>query len=164
MSVVECSINHNRSLGGFAMTRDLISMLHDDFFNFPAISTMHPIFSQQSDLFVKPGGMPNPDIVEFKNRLDINIPLSGYKKEDVEVHVEDGTLVVDVKKRSLYEEEGDNKPTHFYKKGLSLSGFKWKLKLNSTIDVEKMLAKLEDGILNITLPKREKLVKKLTIT
>ena len=137
-------------------------MLHDDFFNFPAISTMHPIFTQQSDLFVKPGGMPNPDIVEFKDKLDINIPLSGYKKDDVEVQVEDGTLVVDVKKRSLYED--DDKPVHFYKKGLSLSGFKWKLKLNSIVDIEKMSAKLEDGILNISLPKREKLVKKLTVT
>ena len=141
----------------------LFEALNNEFFNFPAISSYHPVFREKTDFFAKPSNMPSPDIVDYDNRVDLSIPLAGYKKEDVEVVVEEGNLVVNVNKRETYSDEKD-KPNFFYKRGISLSGFNWKLKLNSTIDIDNMKAKLEDGMLYITLPKKEKVVKRLEIS
>jgi HSP20 family protein len=139
------------------MTNELIKILHDDFFNFPAISSLHPVFAGNQDPFTKPSNMPNPDIVDFSDRVEINIPLAGYTKDKVTVTVEDGNLLVSADKSELYSQE--EKPNFFYKRSLSLGGFKWKLKLNSTVEVDEVSAEMRDGILFIKMPKRSKQVK-----
>jgi HSP20 family protein len=123
---------------------------------------MHPLFSEErSDLFTKPSGMPPPDILEAEDELRINIPVAGYTKDLIDVNVEDGTLIISAKRKILYEK--DEKIT-FIKRNISLGGFEWKLKLNSVVDTESITAELVDGILFVSLPKKQKEVKKIEVT
>lgn len=131
------------------MGKDLIDFLHSDFFNFPLVSSMTPVF-KDADILRKPHGMPSPDIIISDDDIRINIPVAGYESADLEVFMEQGVLNIVANKKDLYSEG-----TQFIRRGISLGGFKWKLKLDHTVDEKGMSAEMRNGILFISLPKRE---------
>ena len=78
--------------------------------------------------------------------------IAGLGKEDVSVEYEDGMLTIAGEKKT---EIDDNDVKYVYKE-LKRSSFKRSFKVDeATLNVNKISAKFDNGILNVTIPKKE---------
>ena len=88
-------------------------------------------------------GFPPYNIQKVKDfEYEIEMALAGFSKEDIEVEVADGVLTV----RSVKENEEDDNNLY---RGISYRKFNRKFTLADDIIVTN--AKLQDGLLNISL-------------
>ena len=92
--------------------------------------------------------LPEVDIGEFKDHLQLWADMPGVSEKDVQVALENDVLRVDG--RIDFAKYKDMEPVYteynvgHYARSFALSG---------TIDQEKIGANLEDGVLTLTLPK-----------
>jgi len=100
---------------------------------------------------------PLIDIYETEDDFFLNAYMPGVKKEDVKIKLEDGNLVI--MGRIDYDETVNKK---YVLQGTVLGNYYRRFKISDSIDETKIDAKLENGILNIKLPKHER-VKPKTI-
>ena len=94
---------------------------------------------------------PNVDVTETENEVIVEAELPGMKKEDVQVSLDDDTLVIrGERKREQKKEEGRYHSTERY-----YGSFYRSLKLPTNVQSENVEANFKDGVLEIVLPKRE---------
>jgi molecular chaperone IbpA len=105
--------------------------LVNDFFNEPAFNnaTGYPPYNISKD---------------DKDVYEITLAVAGFKKSDIEIELEDGTLKITGKSEVLNEGERE-----FLHKGIAERNFVRTFKLAEYVEVKD--AKLEDGILRISL-------------
>ncbi len=95
------------------------------------------------------------DVREDADHIYVEAELPGYKKEDVDVMLENNTLTISAERKSE-RKEGDGKD-----KGQMLlherryNRFQRSFTLPPTVDEQSVQAKLDEGLLTITLNKRE---------
>ena len=95
--------------------------------------------------------LPPVDILEEPDRLIFRAEIPGVRKEDIDIKVENGTLVLHGEKKQ--EKEFDSDSAHrierFY------GAFSRSFVLPSVIDADKIQARYKDGVLEIVLPKSD---------
>lgn len=104
-----------------------------------------------------PSGMPieaasmavSIDVKEDEKNFHITADLPGLTEKDVEVSFDDGILTIRGEKKVEREEKEDT--WHIVER--SSGSFARRLALSTAIDVEKISAKFEKGVLAVTLPK-----------
>jgi HSP20 family protein len=97
------------------------------------------------------GGFPPVNIHDHKDHYAIEVAAPGRDKSDFKVQVDRNLLVISQDKKEQSETtEGRN-----VRKEFSLKSFKRSFTLDEKIDVEGIVAKYENGILKLTLPKKE---------
>lgn len=116
----------------------------DEFFN-------NPTSNYRKDSF-----MPSVDVSETETQFELSVELPGLKKEDINVDLEKGRLTISGERKSSKEREGKN----FHRVERQYGKFSRAFYLPETIDEESIVAKYEDGILNITINKSDEKVKK----
>ncbi|WP_297440283.1 Hsp20/alpha crystallin family protein [Sulfurimonas sp.] len=79
----------------------------------------------------------------------VEVDLPGVKKEDIDIRVEDGVLVVSAVRHYKNELSRDD----YYVCESSFGKFERRFILPDTVDSDKISAKFEDGRLNIELEK-----------
>jgi HSP20 family protein len=94
---------------------------------------------------------PAVDIVENDNNLVLKAELPGVDPKDVEVRVEDNTLYLKGERKF----EKDVKEENYYRIERSYGSFARTFTLPGSIDSEKVDANCQDGVLTLTIPKRE---------
>lgn len=100
------------------------------------------------------------DILENTDAYEIHADLPGFKKEDVNVEAENNQLIIEVK----HSEEKKEEKKNYLRRERRSGYFKRVLSLGNDVDTQKIKAKLNDGVLSITLPKKEQsLPSKITI-
>jgi HSP20 family protein len=92
---------------------------------------------------------PAMDIAEYENELVAVVELPGVKKEEVKVLFEKGVLTVEGK-RAPYEIPQDAK---VLLNEMRVQDFSRSVQIDVDIDVDKISAELEHGILRVVLPK-----------
>lgn len=92
---------------------------------------------------------PAIDVVENDERVVISVELAGLDREDVNVDVDDMRLTVSGERASLVDENSLRRSERPHGR------FSRSFALPETIDVEKISARMERGVLEIALPKRE---------
>src|SRR5208283_692140 len=95
--------------------------------------------------------IPAVDIVENPNELVVTADLPGIKKENVDVQIEDGTLTLTGSRNFEHEAQKEG----FHRLERSYGSFRRAFTLPDSVDPEKVAAAFEDGVLTITLPKKE---------
>jgi len=101
---------------------------------------------------------PPVNIVESNDNYELEINAAGRKKEDFKITVDKNILTVSFEKN---EEKNDEKidvekeNKRFIKKEFVISSFKRSFTLDEKINAENIAAKYENGILTLTLPKKE---------
>jgi HSP20 family protein len=94
---------------------------------------------------------PAVDIKENTDGYKVVMELPGLSKDDVQISLEDGMLIVKGEKKSEQEEkEGDC--TYYERR---FGKFERMFRVNSEIKQEKVDASFKDGVLTIELPKAE---------
>jgi len=128
--------------------RDLV-FTHDHFnqlFN----ETFARAFGDQKEVSLRTW-VPPVDICETEDSLVLKAELPGIKPDDVEIRVEDNTLYL--KGERKFEKEA--KDENFHQVERSYGTFSRSFSLPSSIDSDKVKAEYQNGILTLTMPKRE---------
>lgn len=95
---------------------------------------------------------PAVDIFETADGLRVIAELPGVKPEQVKVSVEEGILTLRGEKSQVAEEKTES--VHRYER--SYGSFQRSFQLPTSVDADRIDAKLEHGVLTITLPKAER--------
>lgn len=91
---------------------------------------------------------PRMDIVENKGRLVVKADLPGMTKENVEVVMEEGDLVL----RGERAEERETSEENVYRSERTFGSFMRRIPLTFEVDPAKVEATFNEGVLTVELP------------
>jgi len=96
--------------------------------------------------------VPTTDFVDREDHFLMRAEVPGVKKEDIDISVDGNTVRVSGEiKRESTEEEGN-----YYCSERSYGSFGRVFRLPSEVDEDSVEARLEEGVLEIKLPKKSK--------
>ena len=95
--------------------------------------------------------VPAVNITEQKNEYKVELAVPGMKKDDFKIAVDGNMLTISSEK----EESSEEKEKRFTRKEYSYSSFSRSFTLPEEINLEKIEAKYEDGVLRLSLPRKE---------
>ena len=97
--------------------------------------------------------MPAVNVKENDNEFSIEVAAPGLSKKDFHVNYENGRLTISSEKKDEHEEKDGDRIT---RREFSYRSFQRSFTVpEELVDAEKIDAKYTDGILYLTLPKRE---------
>ncbi|MFA9459459.1 Hsp20/alpha crystallin family protein [Thiohalorhabdus sp. Cl-TMA] len=99
------------------------------------------------------GRWPRVDVQDQESEILVRAELPGVKKDDLDVSLSEHTVTI--KATSRREEEEGEREGEYYRREISTGAFSRTVALPSEVDSDNAKAKFEDGILELTLPKRE---------
>lgn len=94
---------------------------------------------------------PAVDVVEDKDALVVRAELPGVKREEIDVSI-DGNVLTLRGERKLEREEETKRYHHIER---AHGTFVRYFQLPTTVDAEKIEAKLADGVLTLNIPKKD---------
>ncbi len=123
--------------------RNKLPSLMDDFFGQDVLS----------DFFGTETGanMPAVNIIEGGNNFKIEVAAPGLSKEDFKIDLDNNVLTVSSEK----EEKKEEKDEKVMRREFSYSAFKRSFTLPDTVEADKIAANHKDGVLHISVPKKE---------
>lgn len=102
--------------------------------------------------------LPRTNISETDDAYVFSLEMPGLTREDIEVNLEGDTLVVKGRKETKQEEKGA------LRREYHSTSFERTFSVGEGIDREKVKAKMENGVLTVTLPKAaERLGRKIDV-
>jgi HSP20 family protein len=128
--------------------RDMVTLRED-------IDSLFNDFFQRTPVekFPKEGlWFPALDIEETKETIVINAEIPGLKKEDIQLSISEGQLVLQGERR--FEKEEKEKTYHRIER--QYGSFKRTISLPTEVEADKTQATYKNGILNIVIPKSKK--------
>ena len=100
------------------------------------------------------GKAPAINVIEDEQKYRLELAAPGMTKEDFKVHINrDGNLVIELEKKCDCQEEKKGK---YIRREFSCSKFHQTLILPDNVDKDGIKANVENGVLNISLPKLQK--------
>ena len=95
---------------------------------------------------------PAINVIENEKEYELELAAPGLSKEDFKIQLDgEGNLVINMEKRAENKEE--KKKGRFLRREFSYEKFHQRLMLPDDVDIEKIDAKMENGVLNVHLPK-----------
>ncbi|MBW6459421.1 MAG: Hsp20/alpha crystallin family protein [Bacteroidales bacterium] len=95
--------------------------------------------------------VPAVNIIEGKDDFRIEVAAPGLDKKDFKIDLDNNVLTISSEK----EEKNEQNEYRFMRREFSYSSFSRSFSLPDTANTEKVTAKHADGILTVTIPKRE---------
>ncbi len=134
---------------------------------FDAINTIAPIFNNIFNEVLNHGNSKTTqettqettqvervaaaNILEIENGYEIQVAVPGFSKEEVSIKIDDNILVVSAVKTPKEEEQ----TIKYLKKEMDSRNLKRSFNLSNKIDKAKISAQYKDGILYVTVLKKE---------
>jgi HSP20 family protein len=132
----------------------LFPSLRNDFFSNRFMSPR--LFDFDDDFFSEGVSSPPANINETNKEYMIDLSVPGMKRDDFKVDVEDGVLSISCEKEEEKKDEGKN----YRRREFSYSNFSRTFTLPDNIDENAIVAKYDNGMLQVTIPKKEVSVSK----
>ncbi|MBD1397309.1 Hsp20/alpha crystallin family protein [Pontibacter sp. JH31] len=113
----------------------------------------------ENDLFRMPAqigrqlmrNMPATNIRESEKEYTIELAAPGMTKEDFNIDVDEGMLTISSQK----EEDNSQVEENFTRREYNYSSFSRSFRLPDAVNAEEIKARYEEGVLKISVPKRE---------
>jgi len=105
-----------------------------------------PVFRATENRF-----LPKVNIAEDEKSYQIELSAPGMNKEDFKIEVKDDVLTISTEKKEEKEEEGKN----YTRREFSQTCFSRSFILPDSVDSGKIEAAYKNGILDLTIPKKE---------
>ena len=132
------------SLVKFRENRNLFPTLFNEFFNRDIFDLANTSFSDST--------LPAVNIKETKDDFIVEVAAPGMNKDDFKIELDNSLLVISSEKEEKNEEVQEGE---FTRKEFSYRSFRRTFTLPETIQEDKIKANYKDGVLKITLPKKE---------
>jgi len=104
--------------------------------------------------YLAPHGPHGVDVREDADHIYVEAELPGFKKDEVDINIENQTLTISAEHKESNEPSGDEK-SQWLLRERRYSRFERSFTLPPTVDAQTVQAKLNDGVLLVTLNKRE---------
>ena len=111
---------------------------------------LNNFFSTSNNMNEVNRNYPAVNIIEEPERYRIEVAAPGYSKDDFKVNIENDVLKISVDKEKNKVEDENFTRCEFYN-----GSFERSFVVGKTIDINKIDARYENGILTITLSKKE---------
>ena len=108
-------------------------------------------FDNDTNFWGRQLNIPSVNITENKDEYNVSLAVPGMKKDDFKIDVDGNMLTISCEKDETKEEK-DKKYT---RKEYSYSSFSRSFTLPDEVNREKIDARYDDGLLKISLPRRE---------
>jgi len=92
------------------------------------------------------------DVIDEGNQIKVIADLPGFKKEDIEIFLEENDLVIKAERKEEEEEKGKN----FLKRERRYGRFYKRVALPPEAETDKIKARYNNGVLEVIIPKVEK--------
>ena len=97
---------------------------------------------------------PRMNIMETKDNYKLELCIPGLTKEDVKLSIDaEGNLVVEMVKENKSEKKENKEDMRYLRHEFSVEHFRQTVMLPEDIHKEQISAKVENGILDIIIPK-----------
>ncbi|MFM9911683.1 MAG: Hsp20/alpha crystallin family protein [Chitinophagaceae bacterium] len=149
--VQQTIIINYKTIGGYmgtqalAKTTERMPSVFDDFFK-----PWNEWFDN-GGLMGKTMNLPAVNITEHKSQYIVSLAAPGLKKSDFNINVDGNMLTISSEK----EENKEDKEKKFTRKEYNYSSFSRSFTLPEEINKEKIEATYDDGVLKISLPRKE---------
>ena len=125
--------------------------LLDDWFGVPF---ENEFFGKKNPLYGKHAkNLMRTDVRETENSYELDVDLPGFKKEEIQVALEEGYLTISAAK-GVEKKEDDKKGKYIrqerYRGSCSRSFY-----VGENVTEQDIAAKFEDGILKLSIPKKD---------
>ena len=98
---------------------------------------------------------PAINVLENEHNYEIEVAATGMNKNDFKVHIdENGNLAIEMEKK--IDEKSEKKNGHYLRREFSYTKFQQTMVLPDDVERDKISAKVENGVLNVIIPKVEK--------
>jgi HSP20 family protein len=111
----------------------------------------HPEGRESDDWALGGSWAPPVDIYEQDGNIVLKAEVAGVAPEDVDVRVEDNVLTLKGERKFAEEAKRDS----YHRVERSYGTFSRSFTLPTMVDNEKIKAEVKDGVLRVTLPKKE---------
>ncbi len=91
--------------------------------------------------------IPTTDVYTKDNNLVVEAHLPNFEQKDINVHIDEGSLIVSAERHEKDEDKGKQ-----YVVRESSSSFYRRISLPKRADADKIKASLDDGVLHVTIP------------
>lgn len=119
----------------------------DDAFERNFFGGRNPLYGKHSKNLMK------TDVKETETGYELDIDLPGFKKDEISAHLEDGYLTVSAAK-GVDKDEKDNEGRYIRRERYSGSMTR-SFYVGKAVTEEDIKAKYEDGILSLSIPKKD---------
>jgi HSP20 family protein len=102
--------------------------------------------------------MPRVDVYEQDGNLVTKAELPGVKKEDIDISIEGGDLII----RGERKQESEVKEENYYRMERSSGTFYRRLPMPEGVQPDQITANFSDGVLEIRIPKPQAAEEKTT--
>jgi HSP20 family protein len=116
---------------------------------FDMLNTMLDEFNTQNDESFKADFTPAINTREGEYAYHVEVDLPGMKKEDINIQIEDNTLVISGERKVKEELKEEN----YYKIESRFGSFSRSFSLPEDADIENIHAESKDGVLEVVVPK-----------
>lgn len=123
----------------------------------PVLSTWSPFYplSSVGDLFdafsdgIGAAWRPSLDLTEDADKFHVEVEIPGIKREELDISLQEGVLRIAGEKKGEVKETSSHRRERYYGK------FERLIALPSEVDVAKIQAVYQDGVLTLDIPKAE---------
>ncbi len=119
--------------------------------SFGEIDRMFRDFARPAMDFSQTVHVPRADVSETRDAILVKMDLPGHDPKSIDVNVENDVLTVRSERKLENKEQGET----FHRAEIHYGAFSRSFTLPSTVDAQKTEARYDNGVLVITLPKRE---------
>ena len=109
-----------------------------------------PNFQEETGVSFNQGAYPKVNVYEYDDKIGIVAEIPGLDKKNVTVDVEEDVLIISGDKHG-FDSDGGKCIT----RELKQSAFKRSFNLGEYLDGKNISAKFKDGMLSISIPKKE---------
>ena len=111
----------------------------DRFFGFPRANLDHPI------------ALPKVNVVEKDEAFYLEAEIPGMTDKDISVEFNAGVLIL----KGLLEQDSTSEKTVYNIREFTRQSFERSFRISDQVDSETVSARMDQGILKVTLPKKE---------
>jgi len=128
------------------------SIWRNNFFN----DSVERIFDNMFDMpkmWENNRNLMSTDIKELGDTYQLSMELPGYEKENISADLQDGILTISAERKNETEEKDDN--DKFVRRERYMGCLKRSFQVDKGLKTEDIRASFENGVLNLTIPKKE---------
>ncbi|WP_040495976.1 Hsp20/alpha crystallin family protein [Fulvivirga imtechensis] len=97
--------------------------------------------------------MPAVNIKENKNEFEVEVAAPGMSKKDFKIELDNNTLTISYERKEDKEEKSEE--GQYTRREFNYQAFRRSFTLPNTVESDKINAKYDEGILRLTIPKKE---------